>query len=80
MDEHFQNRFTEIEQAVNRVSETIRYALIDEDSKLDGQVSVKLRLRWIQESVALQTRLMGSIHVAAWIIAITVVANVIHHW
>ena len=79
-DQYLQSRITEVEQAINKVSETLRYALIDEQSHVGGNTSLKRRLQWIQESTASQTGLLLSIQIAAWIIAVATVAATIHHW
>ena len=80
MEQYLQTRINEIEQSINKVSETLRYALIDEQYYSDGNTSLKRRLQWIQESTALQTGLLLGIQAASWVVAVTVLVATVHHW
>ena len=79
-----QQRSIEIERAITSVSETLYRALIDEigmvDGMLDGRVSIKRRLQWMFDQQTIAVKLLGGVHVAAWIIAITMVIDLIHRW
>ena len=80
MDQYLQTRINEIERSIDNVSETLRYALIDEEYHADGYTSLKRRLQWIQEATASQTGLLLGIQAVSWIIAVTVLVATVHHW
>ena len=80
MDQYLETRINEIERSINNVSETLRYALIDEQYHADGNTSLKRRLQWIQDATAPQTGLLVGILVTSWIIAVTVLVATVHHW
>lgn len=84
MDEFSRQRILDIEHAITSVRESIYYALIDEndmpDGLPDGKTSIKRRLQWMFNQQSTSVKLLGGIYMAVWVIAITMVVGLIHHW